>query len=489
MSYPHVPSRSPFRIRDSHKAINIASNERWSLGLELDDMWHMKPVEHHLPITHDNLFIQLLISQALLDSNDYEILSFEQVESLKKEHQDLQELIATLSRSIQVETRIKNVSRSLGNMHNSRDSVLYLEQQTQTNASRLNELMQRYEYMNIKAFDIQETLLKHTAAVLNRGTQAPEGGRTEALNRLRAIVARYDSSSESKDPLALLQSIDRRLSPDDKREPLLNKLRQAEKFLTTLYTQAELYTQKKKAFVAELKQYKDEYQMLQTRQPVKTVPNNQFGKQLEEQRSHFETNLSQQRRRVNESLGRRQEMLQKHAYLETQVAELDREIKEKSRQIDQRDVRITRIKEELKKPSDQAQRALDRREQMWTAQRQTVEKNFDTLMMDYDEIITTAMDFDSNRMRYDKKVDSLSSSIQKLEAELIEEKMKNIGQNNNTTDLRKEFRMLISDIKRSHDQRIHQQVQDNLKLRSQLEQLENEQNKLSKGHSIQVQTE
>ncbi|KAG1337104.1 hypothetical protein G6F61_014936 [Rhizopus arrhizus] len=99
--------------------------------------------------------------------------------------------------------------------------------------------------------------------------------------------------------------------------------------------------------------------MLQTRQPVKTVPNNQFGKQLEEQRGHFETNLHQQRRQVNESLGRRQEMLQKHAYLETQVTELDREIKEKSRQIDQRDVRITRIKEELKKPSDQAQRAKE----------------------------------------------------------------------------------------------------------------------------------
>ncbi|EIE84185.1 hypothetical protein RO3G_08895 [Rhizopus delemar RA 99-880] len=111
-SYPLIPSRSPFRIRDSQQTktqhpINIVTEDqqRWSFALELDDMWHMKPVQQNQqptqPVVQDDLFTQLLISQALLDSNDFEILSFEQVESLKKEYQDLRDLISTLSQSIQ----------------------------------------------------------------------------------------------------------------------------------------------------------------------------------------------------------------------------------------------------------------------------------------------------------------------------------------------------------------------------------------------------
>lgn len=449
-------------------------------------MWHMKPVQQNQqptqPVVQDDLFTQLLISQALLDSNDFEILSFEQVESLKKEYQDLRDLISTLSQSIQVETRIKNVSKSLGNMHNSRHSVLYLQQQNQSNAIRLNELMQRYEYMNIKAFDVQETLLKHTAAVLNKGIQTStrEGGqrRTEVLNRLRGIVSGYcGEPAESKDPLALLHAIDRRLtqitshpSSQDEisqwtrlRDRLLSKLTHTDVLLTALLTQASFYTQKRKAFMSELNQYRNEHAALLAR-PTQAQP-----------------------AQIEPTAG--QDLLQDCRQLRLRIEQLDNDIKAKSRSIDQQDRKITQLKQELQSPTPDLQTLLDRQAQAWSAHRTTVESNLDTLMMDYDAIITTAMDFDSHRMKYDRKIDQLATSIHQLESQLVEERMKAIV-GNNTTQLRKEFRMLIADIKSSHEQRMHREVQERLKLKVQLEQLQHDPHSFTRPvHSVQIQTE
>lgn len=116
---PSIPHRSPFRIRDSQLAkmqqshsmiTKIAftySNEitnphfhqvdRWSFSSELGNMWNMKPIletctkenQHHnnnnvSMFSSGNLLTQLLVSQAILDSNDFKILSFEKLDALKK---------------------------------------------------------------------------------------------------------------------------------------------------------------------------------------------------------------------------------------------------------------------------------------------------------------------------------------------------------------------------------------------------------------------
>ncbi|KAI9260961.1 hypothetical protein EDC94DRAFT_520148 [Helicostylum pulchrum] len=96
---PSIPHRSPFRIRDSHMAkIQQSSNvDRWSFSMELGNLWNMKPVENYDTKFNDektsmfssgNLLTQLLVSQALLDSNQFEILSFEKLDNLKKVIQD-----------------------------------------------------------------------------------------------------------------------------------------------------------------------------------------------------------------------------------------------------------------------------------------------------------------------------------------------------------------------------------------------------------------
>ncbi|CEI86060.1 hypothetical protein RMCBS344292_00506 [Rhizopus microsporus] len=539
---PLLPSRSPLRIRDSqlskaqHRPINIVTDDqRWSLALELDDMWHMKPIEELPPPTtlvQNDMFTQLLISQAILDSNDFEVLSFEQVELLKKEYQDLCDHISTISRNIQLETRIKNISKSLGNMNNSRDSMLYLQRQTQTNELRLNELIQKYEYLSAKAFDIKESLLKHTAGVLNKGMQTATKGeedegdgeieKQEILSKLHEIVSRYcHCSTQNKDPLTLLRIVDQSLSSLSKdpdltpleldhvkrlKNLLLTKLTNMDTMLSALWMQASFYTQKKNAYISELSQYqselaqltkwKQEKHKIQASSTSSSSSDNPYKQQLMELAKRFESNIDQQRRLVEQNTEKYKQIAQECKQLEEKVKQLDHLIVEKTRMTDQRDWKITRLKEELKSPNDAAQNVqamLDKREMMWRAQKATTERNFDTLLNNYDELTITAMEFDSNRMKYERTIDQLRTSIHQLESQLIEERMKKVGHGaaGNTTQLRKEFRMLISDIKLTHEQRMHREVQEKLKIKMQLEQLQAEQNKqLNKiSHSIQVQTD
>lgn len=65
--------------------------------MELVNIWNMKPLETFNEKNKDqnenlfssgNLLTQLLVSQAILDSNEFKILSFEKLDKLKKVKQN-----------------------------------------------------------------------------------------------------------------------------------------------------------------------------------------------------------------------------------------------------------------------------------------------------------------------------------------------------------------------------------------------------------------
>jgi hypothetical protein len=76
--------------------------DRYSLAIEVGNMWNMKPKEMHQHqqqnqqqhyninmFSSSHLLTQLLVSQAILDSNEFKILSFENLDKLKKVIQNL----------------------------------------------------------------------------------------------------------------------------------------------------------------------------------------------------------------------------------------------------------------------------------------------------------------------------------------------------------------------------------------------------------------
>lgn len=75
-------------------------DNRFSLAIEVNNMWNMKPIEVHKGeeqekhyninmFSSSHLLTQLLVSQAILDSNEFKIQSFEDLDKLKKVIQNL----------------------------------------------------------------------------------------------------------------------------------------------------------------------------------------------------------------------------------------------------------------------------------------------------------------------------------------------------------------------------------------------------------------
>ncbi|KAI8087011.1 uncharacterized protein B0P05DRAFT_465765 [Gilbertella persicaria] len=162
--------------------------------------------------------------------------------------------------------------------------------------------------------------------------------------------------------------------------------------------------------------------------------------------------------------------------LESQKANLDKLIQDKSKILDEKDNKITRLNYEIRAQKQIAQGA-DQRESRWTAHTHQMEDKFDELLEGFDRMTNAAMEFDTDRMRYDRKIDELNKHVSHLEIELIEEKIKRIGFSHGepptTQLLRKEFRQLVADIKKAHQIRMEQEAEEIRRLQIQLEEMHN----------------
>ncbi|KAI9260962.1 hypothetical protein EDC94DRAFT_503461, partial [Helicostylum pulchrum] len=181
--------------------------------------------------------------------------------------------------------------------------------------------------------------------------------------------------------------------------------------------------------------------------------------------------------------------------LNLEKSNMDNLIKEKSRALDQQDNQISRLNADIRtQKQERLKKVFAAREEEWTQHTHSMEDSFDELLENFDKLTNTAIEFDSHRMRYDRTVDDLNQNIHQLELELIEEKVKRIGcsQSEPTTTalLRKEFRVLVADIKRSHQERMDQEAQEIKRLQSQLQELQDSNaNHKFTGYSMAIQTD
>ncbi|KAI8365497.1 hypothetical protein EDC96DRAFT_443638, partial [Choanephora cucurbitarum] len=109
---PTLPTRSPFRIRDSlqqqqqqikashdepstiYTSVSSSSSSSANtvdddLTHELQNIWKLKPIDtaikqETIQIDSEDMLMQLLVSHAVIDSKEYPILSFEEYEQLKQ---------------------------------------------------------------------------------------------------------------------------------------------------------------------------------------------------------------------------------------------------------------------------------------------------------------------------------------------------------------------------------------------------------------------
>ncbi|KAF7731960.1 hypothetical protein EC973_007065 [Apophysomyces ossiformis] len=194
---PALPPRSPFRIRDSRisKGTSSASKSRhvqqrpctetphhsstpsFRLSSELARLWKIKPdltpkepIQNTNLQTTDELLTQLLISLAVLESREFQVLSFDEVDNLKKQHTDLQRRISQATEQLGLKSKIKDISRILASLDRRRSGQVKCDQASRT----VDELVLQLSSLQSEAYSTKFKLLQHTAAILSLGIQKLE---------------------------------------------------------------------------------------------------------------------------------------------------------------------------------------------------------------------------------------------------------------------------------------------------------------------------
>ncbi|KAF9973807.1 hypothetical protein BGZ73_002942 [Actinomortierella ambigua] len=129
----------------------------------------------------DPKMIQKLITQSVIASRVYKVLSFEEVASLQKEKEDLESYIVALKASLTIEMRMRDASHSLIRLHESNtniDAVKASTSQLHATTRKVDQIVAKLHQAAERLLVLDRTLLQHEAATLNAGMR-----RLDAENR------------------------------------------------------------------------------------------------------------------------------------------------------------------------------------------------------------------------------------------------------------------------------------------------------------------
>ncbi|KAG0315968.1 hypothetical protein BGZ99_007146 [Dissophora globulifera] len=145
------------------------------------------------PDSEADIAMQIMISQAAVDSKGFEVIAPQAVASIKRHHATLSSRIAALSARLSLESKIREAAQSLLKLHadnkklarQARDHLEAANRKVDQVATELWKLTQL-------AADLQRTLLQHTSGVLALGVVRLEdqGRRERELHAVQIQEAR-----------------------------------------------------------------------------------------------------------------------------------------------------------------------------------------------------------------------------------------------------------------------------------------------------------
>ncbi|KAG1763160.1 Up-regulated during septation-domain-containing protein [Suillus occidentalis] len=115
----------------------------------------------------DDLLMSLLTSEAVVESRECEILSGEEVEELKKEHQILKIRLAAAQRKLKLETKIRDAALSLSKVNIAHKKVSKAtDDQLDAAERRVNAAQTELWRVSERTSEVERKLLEHRAGVL-----------------------------------------------------------------------------------------------------------------------------------------------------------------------------------------------------------------------------------------------------------------------------------------------------------------------------------
>ena len=278
-------------------------------------------------------------------------------------------------------------------------------------------------------------------------------------------------------------------------------------------SQAAVFQNQEQELKLEMQQYRDEVIQLRTdkekyertmkRKTVMQVLNNEgptpdeieakYEQQLEEQEQEYQAQLKEQAAFLDKTTRQCEHLQKEHDKLSATCKDLELLIREKQKILDSRDLQINQLESEIQQQRSMAksqprqgganqalqqlQTIFSEKEAAWIEQSSAMEANFEGILKEFDRLTGTAMEFETDKMNYEKRIEKLTQEVKDLETNLAQEKTKNLGYESDTpttASLRKEFRKMINDMKADHQRTLDSEAEEKRRLEKQLKDLKHE---------------
>ncbi|KAF9188796.1 hypothetical protein BGZ51_000320 [Haplosporangium sp. Z 767] len=192
---PHSPN-SPRATSPSGIGLSHALQDRTAMALM--QRYLIQPDD---PDSEADIAMQILISQAAVDSKGFEILVPQTVESIKRHHATLSSRIAALTARLSLESKIAEAAQSLLKLHADNKKLARQASNHLEAANRkVDQVATELWKLTQLAADLQRTLLQHTSGVLALGVVRLEdqSRRERELHALQVQEAAIDQDAEKQ---------------------------------------------------------------------------------------------------------------------------------------------------------------------------------------------------------------------------------------------------------------------------------------------------
>ncbi|KAF9925403.1 hypothetical protein FBU30_004786 [Linnemannia zychae] len=153
------------------------------------------------PESEADIQMQIMISQAAVDSKGFEVLLPQAVESIKRHHATLSSRIAALTARLSLESKIREAAQSLLKLHADNKKLARQASEHLEAANRkVDQVATELWKLTQLAADLQRTLLQHTSGVLALGVVRLEdqGSRERDLHALQLQEAQVGKDVEEQ---------------------------------------------------------------------------------------------------------------------------------------------------------------------------------------------------------------------------------------------------------------------------------------------------
>ncbi|CAO3569272.1 unnamed protein product [Mortierella alpina] len=145
--------------------------------------------------------VQKAVSASVIASRVYKVLSPDQLDTLRKEQEDLQQFVEAMNVALHVESRIRDASHSLIRLHESTanmSAVKAATSQLNTTTRKMDQIVQRTQQAMWRLLAIQRLLYQHEGALLNAGLRRLDGENRELSRSVLQLEAARGQEKEEK---------------------------------------------------------------------------------------------------------------------------------------------------------------------------------------------------------------------------------------------------------------------------------------------------